>query len=168
MKMSRRAKRMQRHHKRHKQPALSLVALMDIFTILVFFLLVSSSSVQQLPSNKNIKLPTSAATKVPKETLVITITRKDILVQGRSVALVEDVLADEGILIHELKKELIFQSKKSRLITSAATKIKGRYITIMGDESLTYELMRKVLSTCRQANYTHIAFTAIQKSRDKV
>jgi biopolymer transport protein ExbD len=141
---------------------------MDIFTILVFFLLVSSSSVHQLPNNKNIKLPTSVATKVPKETLVITITRKDILVQGRSVALVEDVLADEGILIHELKKELIFQSKKSRIITSTATKTKGRFITIMGDESLTYELLRKILSTCRQANYTHIAFLAVQKSRDKV
>ena len=167
MKMSRRAKRMEKHHKRHKQPALNLVALMDIFTILVFFLLVSSSNVQQLPGGKDIKLPTSVAKKVPKETLVITVTRKDILVQGRSVALVEDVLLDEGVLIHGLKKELIFQSKKSRIVTNTLTKTKGRSVTIMGDESLTYELLRKVLSTCRQANYTHIAFSAVQKSRQK-
>ena len=168
MKMSRRAKRMEKHHKRHKQPALNLVALMDIFTILVFFLLVSSSNVQQIPSNKDIKLPTSVATKVPKETLVITVTRKDILVQGRSVALIEDVLATEGALIDSLKKELMFQSSKSRVKTTSNTKKQGRSITIMGDESLTYELLRKILSTCRQANYTHIAFSAVQKSRDKV
>jgi biopolymer transport protein ExbD len=167
MKMSRRAKRMELNHKRHKQPALNLVALMDIFTILVFFLLVSSSNVQQLRGNKDIKLPVSVAKKSPKETLVITITRKNILVQGRSVALIEDVLANEEILIHELKKELLFQSGKSIATKNIAEKIKGRPVTIMGDESLTYELLRKILSTCRQANYTHIAFSAIQESRDK-
>lgn len=165
MKMSRRAKRMEKHHKRHKQPALNLVALMDIFTILVFFLLVSSSNVQQLPNNKDIKLPTSIAKKAPKETLVITITKKNILVQGRSVALIDDVMAEEGLLIQALKNELLFQAKKGRVLASAISKKKGRSVTIMGDESLTYELMRKVLSTCRQANYTHIAFSAVQKTR---
>ena len=39
MEKSRRAKRMERHHKQRKQPALNMVSLMDIFTILVFFLL---------------------------------------------------------------------------------------------------------------------------------
>lgn len=52
MEMSRRARRMERHHARNKQPALNLVSLMDVFTILVFFLLVSSSNVQQLPKKK--------------------------------------------------------------------------------------------------------------------
>jgi len=168
MKMSRRAKRMEKHHKKQKQPALNLVALMDIFTILVFFLLVSSSNVQQIPSSKDIQLPTSVAKKAPKETLVITITRKNILVQGRSVALVEEVLADENILIQALKNELIFQSNKSRVTGKIAKKNKGQFVTIMGDESLTYELLRKILTTCRQANYTHIAFSAVQKNRDKV
>lgn len=167
MKMSRRAKRMERHHNRHKQPALNLVALMDIFTILVFFLLVSSSNVQQLPNNKDIKLPASIAKKTPQETLIITITKKNIIVQGRSVALVEDVLADENILIDALKTELMFQSTKSLVGRVSGKKQKGRPVTIMGDESLTYELLRKVLSTCRQANYTRIAFSAIQKNRKK-
>ena len=81
MKMSRRARRMERHHQRRKDSGLNLVSLMDIFTILVFFLLVSSSSVQQLPSSKDIRLPTSVAKKAPKETLVIAVTQKDILVQ---------------------------------------------------------------------------------------
>ncbi|MCH8101169.1 MAG: biopolymer transporter ExbD, partial [Proteobacteria bacterium] len=38
-----RAKRMEKHHKRNKaMGTLNLVSLMDIFTILVFFLLVNS------------------------------------------------------------------------------------------------------------------------------
>ena len=57
MKQSRRARRMERHHKRHKgTPSFNLVSLMDIFTILVFFLLVNSGEGEVLPSTKNVDL----------------------------------------------------------------------------------------------------------------
>ena len=57
-----RAARMDRHHKRHKQGvSLNLVSLMDIFTILVFFLLVNSSDVEVLPNAKDVQLPESIA-----------------------------------------------------------------------------------------------------------
>ncbi len=82
MKASKRAKRMEKHHLRNKASGLNLVSLMDIFTILVFFLLVSSSSVQQLPKKKDIRLPTSVAKKVPTETVVIMVSKNNILVQG--------------------------------------------------------------------------------------
>ena len=82
MEMSARAKRMQRYNKLRKQPALNLVSLMDIFTILVFFLLVTSSSSQQLPNSKDLRLPTSTAKKAPKDTLIIMVTNDNILVQG--------------------------------------------------------------------------------------
>ena len=92
MKASRRAKRMTRHHARTKRTAsLNMVSLMDIFTILVFFLLVSSSSVQDLPNTKQIKLPESVSDQLPKETVVIVVGNEDIVVQGRKVASVVDV-----------------------------------------------------------------------------
>ncbi len=165
MEMSRRARRMERHHKRTKQPAINLVSLMDIFTILVFFLLVSSSNVQQLPGSKDIRLPTSIAKKAPKETLIITITEKDILVQGRKVAIVNQATSSVDVLIPGLKKELLFQSAKG--LSSKTNTKKGRAVTIMGDENIPYELLRKILATCRQANYTRIAFAAMQKPQEK-
>ena len=163
MNMSRRAKRMERHHARRKQPAINLVSLMDIFTILVFFLLVSSSNVQQLPKKKDINLPTSIATKAPKETLIIAVTQRSILVQGREVAIINQILADEAPRIQGLEKELIFQASKTRVIKTPEGKVKGKAVTIMGDESIPYELLRKILATCRQANYTQIAFATMQK-----
>jgi biopolymer transport protein ExbD len=166
MKMSRRARRMERHHQRRKDSGLNLVSLMDIFTILVFFLLVSSSSVQQLPSSKDIRLPTSVAKKAPKETLVIAVTQKDILVQGRKVSDISAVLASAEDLIPDLVEELKFQSGKTRF--NVQDQQQGRAVTIMGDENLPYELLRKILATCRQANYTRIAFAATQKAKDKV
>ena len=164
MTMSRRARRMDRNHKRNKQSALNLVSLMDIFTILVFFLLVSSSNVQQLPNSKDISLPTSIAEKAPKETLIIAITQDSIIVQGTKVSTIEDALANKDTLIPGLEQELKFQSSKS----SAAIKLsKGLPVTIIGDENIPYQLLRKILATCRQSNYTHIAFAALQKAKGK-
>ncbi len=164
MNQSRRARRMERHHARRKQPALNLVSLMDIFTILVFFLLVSSSNVHQLPKKKDINLPTSIATKAPKETLIIAVTRHSILVQGRQVAIIADVMREATPIIGELQKELSFQASKTRIIKTSEGKTKGKSVTIMGDESIPYELLRKILATCREANYTQIAFAAMQKA----
>lgn len=164
MTMSRRAKRMERHHARRKQPALNLVSLMDIFTILVFFLLVSSSNVQQLPNKKDIRLPASIAQKAPKETLIISVTQRDILVQGRQVAEISQILSTESPLIDELKKELKFQSSRTRVLASNDSQNAGKAVTIMGDENIPYELLRKILATCREANYTQIAFAAMQKA----
>lgn len=164
MTLSRRAKRMERNHKRNKQSALNLVSLMDIFTILVFFLLVSSSNVQQLPNSKDISLPTSVAEKAPKETLIIAITQDSIIVQGTKVSSINDAINNNESLIPSLEQELKFQSSK---IAMSNNPVKGRSVTIMGDESIPYQLLRKILATCRQTNYTHIAFAAVQKAKGK-
>lgn len=160
LKISSRVQRMERFRKLHGKSGINLVSLMDIFTILVFFLLISSSSVQQLPNNKDLRLPTTIAEKVPRETLVITLTRDRILVQGVEVAKIDDILSDPRPLIEGLEKELKFHaSRSSSAISGEAI---GRPVTIMGDENISYQLLRKVLVTCRQANYTSIAFSAIQ------
>ncbi len=163
MQMSRRARRMERHHEARKRPSINLVSLMDIFTILVFFLLVSSSTVQQLPSKKDIKLPTSVAKKVPRETLVLVVTEQHIVVQGRKVADIRQVLQHEQDLIKDLEQELRFQATRAGLSDTSDSKPVSRAITIMGDENISYELLRKILATCRQVDYTQVAFAAMQK-----
>lgn len=164
-KLSRRARRMDRHNKQGKKPAINLVSLMDIFTILVFFLLVSSSNVQQLPSKKDIKLPESVATKSPKETIVISITQTAILVQGREVGKIDEIMSNPSDLIPGLEQELNFQAANTGITIAATDQAKGKAVTIMGDENIAYDLLRKILATCREANYTQIAFAAIQKAK---
>lgn len=143
-----------------------MVSLMDIFTILVFFLLVSSSSVQQLPNNKDLTLPTTVSQKAPKETLVIAITKDSILVQGVKVAVIEEVLAEKGTLIKGLENELSIHAANFSVASNDSEV--GHSVTIMGDENLPYELLRKVLATCRQVNYTHVAFSAMQKAKGNI
>lgn len=159
--VSRRARRMDRHHKMQKGPGLNLVSLMDIFTILVFFLLVNSSSTQQPPSNKELTLPKSIAKKAPQETLVVSITKTEILVQGRKIAELSELADDTAENIPALKEELLFLAGGQ--VNALKT---ARKVTIMGDENIPYELVRKVLKTCQQANYTNIAFAATQIAKE--
>lgn len=155
MKMSRRAKRMQRHHKRLKKGGtINLVSLMDIFTILVFFLLVNSSDVQNLPNTKDIQLPDSIAEQRPKETLFIVVSEQDLLVQGRRVASVDEVLAGDENIIAPLKKELEYQASRS---LAPAEKEARREITILGDKRIPYRLLKKIMITCNSVNYNNIS-----------
>lgn len=168
LEVSRRARRMERHHKFNKGSPLNLVSLMDIFTILVFFLLVNSSSTQQLPKKNELTLPKSIAQKAPEETIVIAITKSDLLVQGRKVADVSSLLTTESDDIPQLKKELDFLSGLSSQAVSQTVEAEataGRRITVMGDENTSYDVIRKILTTCRQANYTNVAFAATQVAK---
>ena len=113
--VSRRVRRMERHHRMGKGSPLNLVSLMDIFTILVFFLLVNSSSTPQLPSQKDLALPKSTAQKVPEDTLVLAITPQSILLQGREVAKVQELLASKDEIISSLKQALENQRNNRQL-----------------------------------------------------
>ena len=174
-KQSRRGRRMDRHRKLTRHSGLNMISLMDIFTILVFFLLVNSSSSQQLPSQKALKLPTSTAAKAPRETLALVITPNALLVEGREVVRMDSLVADDGI-IQPLKAELLFQADKHPVLatvdaagetTPSSTAQPGRAITILGDENTSYEVLRKILATCQSANYTDVAFAAMQTSNKK-
>jgi biopolymer transport protein ExbD len=152
---------MERHHKRFGGSALNLVSLMDIFTILVFFLLVNSSSVQQLPSSKAVKLPASTAQQMPEETVILLVNNDQILVQGRLIATVSDELAKDSKLIQPLLEEMNIQSLSS--FKENATE-EGLDVTIMGDKNIPYKLLRKILATLSEANYTNISMAVMKKS----
>lgn len=165
---SARAKRMQKHHKRNKgSGALNLVSLMDIFTILVFFLLVNSSDVETLPNAKELQLPESIAEEKAKETVVILIGERDIIVQGTPVAKVADVMNLKGNDIPALRQAL--KSQNDRVLRREAREdIAGREVTIMGDKDIPYRLLKKVMATCTESDYGQISLAVLQKSSEKL
>jgi len=164
MTMSRRAQRMEKQHKRRKaMPGLNMVALMDIFTILVFFLLVNSSGVQ--PQGTKINLPKSTVEKVPQDTLVITVSNEDIVVQGRKVADVRDVMGKDNLLIAGLQQELSYLAKKKRVLADGSSA--ERPVTIMGDREIPYKLLRRIMLTCTQTGYTQVSLAVTRTKGGK-
>lgn len=165
---SQRAKRMAKHHKRNKGTgALNLVSLMDIFTILVFFLLVNSSDVEVLPNAKDLQLPESIAEEKAKETVVILIGEENIIVQGEPIASVDEVMAIKGNDIPALRQAL--KSQNDRVLRrEAKDDIAGREVTIMGDKDIPYRLLKKVMATCTASDYGRISLAVLQKSSEKL
>ncbi len=168
MRKSVRAQRMERRHERGKKGvALNLVALMDIFTILVFFLLVNSSDVETLPNAKDIQLPQSIAEQKAKESVVILISEEDILVQGSPVAKVADVMKLKGNDIPQLRQALLSQNDRV-MRRESQDDIADREVTIMGDKDIPYRLLKKVMATCTMADYGRISLAVLQKSSDQL
>ncbi len=165
MKESAKARRLKRHYRRNKsQGKMNLVSLMDIFTILVFFLMVNSSSdVQVLNQNNTIKLPDSTAQQPPPgDVLALTVTDRDILVNGRLVVKRDAFQTFEGGQVEpSLKQELDYQASRA----SAPAPEAGRPpITILADRELPYELLKKIMSTCVDAGYASISLAVNQRT----
>jgi biopolymer transport protein TolR len=138
---------------------MNLVSLIDVFTILIFFLL-SNSGVETLPA-ASVHLPESTAKKDPKETLVVVVNATEITVEGRKVADVAPLVNAKDDLIPGLKAELDLVS--ARPVVLAANDSNAHALTIMGDKDIPYQLLRKVMYTAAMANFTNVSFAVNQK-----
>ena len=138
---------------------MNLVSLIDVFTILIFFLL-SNSGVETLPA-ASVHLPESTAKKDPKETLVVVVNATEITVEGRKVADVPPLVNAKDDLIPGLKSELDLVS--ARPVALAQNDANAHSVTIMGDKDIPYQLLRKVMYTAAIANFTNVSFAVNQK-----
>lgn len=160
MKQSGIQKRAARRNRNTSTVDLNLVSLIDIFTILIFFLLINTGVAEVLPNSKSIKLPESTAEKQPRETLTVLVSASDIVVEGRKVATVGDVIDKESDVIPGLKAEL--DLLLARPVVRAENEAQKKAITILGDREIPYRLLRKVMVTCARAGFTDVSF-AVQK-----
>lgn len=160
MHMSRRAKRMESRHARKDkaQASLNMISLMDIFTILVFFLLVNATSSEVLPSPQNIVLPDSTAEKLPIKNLVIAVNKDTIRLQGRVITNVTDAMSSKSKTIQPLFNAL------KKISVTAKDIVDKKGVTIMGDKEIPYVLLKKIMLTCAGAKYTNLSFAVNQKS----
>ena len=160
MKQSGRAKRIQRHYRRMKKvPGLNLVSLMDIFTILVFFLMVNSSDVQVIQPSSDVKLPVSIADQLPRDLLTVTVSHEDILVAGRIVGQVAKAQTQEALIIPGLKKELDYQAGRTKVADPNL-----RPIMVVADRELPYRLLKRIMTTCVEAGFSNISLAVNRKA----
>ena len=161
MRESRRIRRMERNRK--KVTGLNLTSLMDVFTILVFFLLANSSSSEVLSTPKQIALPDSVVETKPRETVVIMVAPDMVLVQGEAVIATPDLLLRENDAIPEISERL---SRLERNVIGVSTReiVENREITILADKSIPFRVLKIVMSTCTAAGYGRISLAVIQKA----
>lgn len=164
MKMSGRAKRMFTHQMRHRADAqLNLIPMIDILSVLVSFLLVYSTEVEVVQNSKGIEIPESISEAKPHETVVVMLTKDDLFVQGERIATVAEVRASTDAIIAPLSAALKRPSLIGRKMDAKADAAKE--VTVMADKSLTYDVIKKVLTTCTDADYGRVSFALTQKDK---
>ncbi len=165
MKNSRRMKRMSRNRQTLTQ--MNLTSLMDVFTILVFFLLVNSGSVEILDAPKEVTLPESQVETKPRETVIIFVSPEEILVQGVPAGLVEDVLAGDQAPLDNVQIRLT-QLSENVIGISTKTVAATKEVTILADKSVPFTVVRQIMSTCTGAGYENVSLAVVQKGAAQV
>lgn len=161
MKVSRRIIRMTRN--KNAVPKLSLTSLMDVFTILVFFLLFNSGTAEVLQQPRQIKLPESVVESKPRETVVIFVGTEEVLVQGVAVARVADIQATDSPEIEPISVRLAELSENVIGLSTQAV-AESQEVTVLADKSVPFSVVKKVMATCTGRGYTRVSLAVMQKA----
>ena len=160
MRNSRRIKRMSRN--RSKISKMNLTSLMDVFTILVFFLLVNSGSVELVEAPKDVNLPESREEVKPRETVVISVSPDEVIVQGQLVAQVTDILDNQPEMMEPLAARLA--ALKDNIVGPATMAVaEAQEVTILADKSVPFVVIRRIMSACTGEGYENVSLAVVQK-----
>jgi biopolymer transport protein TolR len=155
--------RIKRHRKRHHGAShFALIPFIDMMTILVVFLLAHTADVDIMPNTKNISIPQSLSERKPGATVVVMVTKDSVFVDGQLVGSLSDVIANQGPFFAPLKNALVAQNARS---INAQTDISKREVTIMGDKSTPYSVLKKIMMTCSEAEYGKVSFAVVERER---
>jgi biopolymer transport protein TolR len=164
MSMSNRARRMLQHQVRNRADAeLNLIPMIDILSVMVSFLLVYAAEVEVVQNSKGIDIPQSISEQRPRQTVVVMLTKDDLFVQGERVTSINEIRANTDTIVAPLRAAL----KRPSLVASTLTDkdIAAREITVMADKNIPYEVLKKVMTTCTDADYGRISFALMQKEK---
>ena len=161
---ARRARKIIREIRREsREGELNVVSLIDIFAILVFYLLVNALVVEILPSPKALKLPESIAKEDPKESVLILITNEDIIVDSKKVMSTAAAAAATTSVLPDLKYKLNEQTLM-QVDGAAAGQLTRGDVNIMADKSIPFHILRKVMATCSDTRFAKISLAVIEKA----
>jgi biopolymer transport protein ExbD len=149
--------------KKKKMPSLLLTSLMDIFTILVFFLLFhsSGSDVQEPP--KQIDLPESIVEAKPRETVEITVGPDMVMVQGKAVISTPELLDNKFDTVVQITERLE-ELERNIIGISTKTVVESKEVTILADKTIPFKALKKIMSTCTGSGFGRISLAVIQKA----
>jgi biopolymer transport protein TolR len=154
-----------KRRKRHAGAShFALIPFIDMMTILVVFLLAHTAEVDILPNTKNISIPQSLSERKPNAAIVVMVTTDSVYVDGKLVGSIAELVANSGNVFEPLKAALVAQNELA-LGGAQRTEIAKREVTIMGDKSTPYSVLKKIMLTCSDAEYGKVSFAVVERER---
>jgi biopolymer transport protein TolR len=166
MRETRRMKRMERNNRKGEIRGLgiNLIPMMDVLTVLVFFLLFHSFN-STMP-DAQIALPASVVETRPRETVSIVVSPDTVMVQGEPVVSTPKLLEDRAGVVAEIRDRLEL-IERNILETGTKTFAEGKEITLLADKTIPFKVLKKIMSTCTASGYGKISLAVVQKESHK-
>lgn len=162
MKSSHKIRRIERQYAQGGRTVpINIVSMIDIFAILVFYLLVSIAAVEMRPNPENLQLPKSTSTDRPREATQLLVTQKDILINNAFVMHTADAEAATGDVLPDLKT--VFEQKVELLPDAITGQVNRGEINILADKNIPYSLLKKVMTTSGQARFSRTSLAVTQR-----
>lgn len=149
--------------KRETNVELSLISMIDIFVLMVVFLIQQfSADGDLLFMTDKIKMPEAANYEQLERAPVVQISAEDISIEGDRVANVQDIESAEYMNIQSLEEKLRDQKRAFELLRQAGASgdFKGD-INIQADRAVPFRIIKKVMFSANQAGYHNINFAVL-------
>jgi biopolymer transport protein TolR len=161
MRRTRRMKRMERNNRKSviRGLGINLIPMMDVLTVLVFFLLFHSFN-STLP-DAQIALPDSSVPTRPRETVAIVVSPESVLVQGEAVVSTPKLLDNGIVTVEELRDRL---EKLGNGIIGAGAAAEAMEVTLLADKTIPFKVLKKIMSTCTACGYGRISLAVAEKA----
>jgi biopolymer transport protein ExbD len=132
--------------------------MVDVFTVLLVFLLKSYSADSTLAPPAPLNLPASTAMTTSEISLTITVTEKALFLDKTRIE-------DPALLSANRPDIPGLQDALAALLPNASNPSNHdlRKVTILGDRNIPYSLLKKVIFTCSQAGIQDIQLAVLQK-----
>ncbi len=159
--------RVKEHRKRKHttEGHMVLVPFIDMMTILVVFLLLHTADVDMLPNTRDIAIPQSISDVKPRETLVVMVTRDSVYVGAERVSSLAEVADAPGAIVEPLRAALLGQRERLRRDAAGDDGEPSHEVTIMGDRTVPYSVLRKVMATCTGAAFNKVSLAVLERER---
>ena len=143
--------------------ALNLTAMVDMFTVIVIFLLQQfSSSGELLFTQKDLKLPEAQQSEMLTDRgPVVTLFQNRVLWEGKPVANLDELdEAEPGIppLIEKLEG---VREREQKLYGRKDNEPFKSHVVIQADKATDFQLVRKTIYSVNQAGWVHINFAVM-------
>ena len=153
--------------KRHNTSAegkLNLTSMMDMFTIILVFLLKTYATEGQLiQPTESLTLPKSTI-QTPSETaLDLVVSKEMVMLNDKPIVDLKSVKQGKGYIIQSLRDELLFHAQEARKMeVRYGVRFSGK-VTIQGDKDMEYKDLVKVMATCGASEYPNMRLVVYQK-----
>ncbi len=157
--------RIKRHETNDGEVKLNLTSMMDMFTIILVFLLkVYSTQGQMIQPSQDLTLPNSTVQEHAEVALDLKVSKEWVVLNDKPVAKVADILSMNSLIIPPLAEQLRKYARQAQKMEEQfGTPFTGK-VVIQGDKKLPYKVLVKVMATCGRSDYPNMRLLVYEKN----